>query len=163
MQVDVLLEPAAQSPSTRDRIRNSTPSSINYRLDQAVMKRIWSYAKKTPREISDRIEQLDREWDLERVIETNAAGIALTGLIVGVLSSRKWLVLPAAVLGFLLQHALTRKSPPVQLLRRIGIRTRREIESEKYALRMLRGDFDSLNAVSEENHRAIEALRLSRS
>jgi hypothetical protein len=42
------------------------------------------------------------------------------------------------------------------------VRTRREIEAEKYALRMLRGDFDNLNSVSEETHRAIEALRLSR-
>ena len=44
-----------------------------------------------------------------------------------------------------------------------GYPTRREIESEKTALRMLRGDFDKLEAVSEETHRAIEALRLSRS
>ena len=41
-------------------------------------------------------------------------------------------------------------------------RTRREIEAEKNALRMLRGDFDKLESISEETHRAIEALRLSR-
>ena len=41
-------------------------------------------------------------------------------------------------------------------------RTRREIEAEKYAMRLLRGDFDSLKDVADETHRAIEALRLSR-
>jgi len=44
----------------------------------------------------------------------------------------------------------------------MGIRTRREIDAEKYALRMLRGDFEKLQAVSETSHRAIEAVRLSR-
>jgi hypothetical protein len=47
-------------------------------------------------------------------------------------------------------------------VRAAGVRTRREIEAEKTALRMLRGDFDKLEGVSEETHRAIEALRLSR-
>ena len=65
MQFDVLLQPAAQSlPAKRDRVRNSTPSHINYRIDQAMMKRIWAHARKSREEITFRIEQLDREWDL---------------------------------------------------------------------------------------------------
>jgi|1185.fasta_scaffold514464_2 hypothetical protein len=162
MQIDVLLPPAAKSSRKLDRVRNSTPPSVNYRIDDAMMKRIWVYARKTREEITNRIEELDREWDLERVLETNAAGLALTGVIMSAFSSRKWLLLPAAVLGSLLQHSLTRRSAPVHLLRRFGVRTRREIEAEKYAMRLLRGDFDSLKDVADETHRAIEALRLSR-
>ena len=162
MQVDALLErPALQAPVS-DRVRQNTPAEVNSRIDQATMKRVWDYAHKSREEITARIEQLDREWDLERVLETGAAGAALTGVVLSGVRSRVWLLLPAAVLASLLQHSLTRRSTAVRLVRGLGIRTRREIEAEKYALRMLRGDFEKLQEVSETNHRAIEALRLSR-
>lgn len=163
MQVDVLLDRPALENRTSDRVRRNTPSKFNHRIDQATMKRVWDYAKKSGNEITARIADLEREWDLERVLETAAAGLSLTGVLLGITKGRRWLVLPAGVLASLLQHSLTRKSLPVQLLRAAGVRTRREIESEKYALRILRGDFDKLTEVSEETHRAIEALRLSRS
>ena len=162
MQVDVLLDRPALENRTSDRVRRNTPSKFNHRIDQATMKRVWDYAKKSGNEITARIADLEREWDLERVLETAAAGLSLTGVLLGITKGRRWLVLPAGVLASLLQHSLTRKSLPVQLLRAAGVRTRREIESEKYALRILRGDFDKLTTVSEETHRAIEALRLSR-
>jgi hypothetical protein len=53
-------------------------------------------------------------------------------------------VLSGAVLGFLLQHATQGWCPPVSVLRRRGVRTRREIEAERYALKALRGDFSGL-------------------
>jgi hypothetical protein len=162
MQVDALLErPALQAPVS-DRVRQNTPAEVNSRIEQATMKRVWDYAHKPREEITARIQQLDREWDLERVLETGAAGAALTGVVLSGVKSRVWLLLPAAVLASLLQHSITRRSTAVRLVRGLGIRTRREIEAEKYALRMLRGDFEKLQEVSETNHRAIEALRLSR-
>src|SRR5436190_9085055 len=59
MQMDVLLQPAAQSPRKLDRVRNSTPSRVNCRIDQAMMKRIWNYARRSREEITARIEQLE--------------------------------------------------------------------------------------------------------
>jgi hypothetical protein len=163
MQVDVLLDRPATAARTNDRVRQNTPPNVNNRIDQAMMKRVWDYAKKSREEISIRITELDREWDLERVLETGAAGLSLSGVFLSIFKGRGWLLLPAGVLASLLQHSLTRRSLPVQLVRAAGVRTRREIEAEKTALRMLRGDFDKLETVSEETHRAIEALRLSRS
>ncbi|MGZ8938528.1 MAG: hypothetical protein ACXW32_04885 [Limisphaerales bacterium] len=163
MQVDVLLDRPATEARTTDRVRQNSSPEVNHRIDQAMMKRVWHYAKKSREEISARITVLDREWDLERVLEAAAAGLSLGGVFLSIAKGRRWLVLPAAVLASLLQHSLTRRSLPVQLIRAAGVRTRREIEAEKTALRMLRGDFDKLEAVSEETHRAIEALRLSRS
>ena len=163
MQLDVLLDRPPPEARTIDRVRLHTPPQVNQRLDQAMMKRVWDYAKKSRAEISARITELDREWDLERVLEAGAAGLSLGGVFLSILKGRRWLVLPAMVLASLLQHSVTRRSLPVQLVRSAGVRTRREIEAEKNALRMLRGDFDKLEAVSEETHRAIEALRLSRS
>ena len=162
MQVDVLLErPAAQGPVI-DRVRQNTPAAINSRIDNATMKRVWSYARKSRDDITARIREIDREWDLERILETGAAGFALAGVVLSGVRSRRWLLLPAAVLGSLLQHSLNRRCTAVRFVRALGVRTRREIEAEKYALRMLRGDFEKFQAVSETNHRAIEALRMSR-
>jgi hypothetical protein len=48
------------------------------------------------------------------------------------------------VLPFLFQHAVQGWCPPVPLFRRLGVRTRKEIDAEKYALKAVRGDFDEL-------------------
>ena len=162
MQVDVLLE-TAEPGGTRDGVRQQTSPSSTARIDQAALERIWEYARKPPEEITARIEELDREWDVERVLESNAAVLSLTGVVLSALVRRRWLLLPAGVLGLMLQHSLMGTSIPAQLLRRVGVRSRREIDAEKYALRLLRGDFDNLKRVNESNHRAIEALRVARS
>jgi hypothetical protein len=81
-------------------------------------------------------------------------------LLLGVTSSKKWFVLPAIVSGFLLRHAIQGWCPPVPVLRRLGIRTRLEIERERYALKILRGDFDE---VLKREGGGFEVTRLVRS
>jgi hypothetical protein len=162
MQVEVLLDKPARERRIGDKVRRHTPARLNQRIDQAMMKRVVEYSRKSHEEINARIRELDQEWDLERIVETGAGTVALTGVLMSGLKSRKWLLISAATLGILLQHSITRRSLPINALRALGIRTRREIDSEKYALRILRGDFDNLKGVSEESHRAVEALRLSR-
>ncbi len=95
------------------------------------------YKRQDKKIIAHRIQQLDREWDIERVLQVNAATLALGGLVLGVTRNRKWLLLPGIVLPFLLQHAMQGWCPPLPLLRRLGIRTRSEIDREKYALKPL--------------------------
>jgi hypothetical protein len=47
--------------------------------------------------------------------------------------------------GLLLQHGLLGFSPLGSLVRRLaGVRTRREIDLEKFALKALRGDFERI-------------------
>lgn len=65
----------------------------------------------------DRIGGLDREWDIERVLEINASSLALTGLVLGATVAKKWLTLPAIGLPLLLRHALQGWCPPLPLLR----------------------------------------------
>lgn len=73
---------------------------------------------------------------VERMLEVNASMLALTGLALAlaVTVNRKWLLLPGIVLPFLLQHGLQGWCPPLPVLRRLGVRTRGEIDREKYAL-----------------------------
>ena len=127
-----------------DRVRRHSPAEINARIDAAIDATIRRYRGASPEALSRRIEKLDHEWDIERVLETNAATFSLLGLLLSRLQNRRWLLLSTGVAGFLLQHALQGWCPPVSVFRRLGVRTRDEIDREKYALKVLRGDFSEL-------------------
>ena len=132
-----------------DTVRANTDPGINQKIDSQIEERIRHYASQPRDVISARIEELDQEKDIERYLETNAAAIALGGIVLG-LVRKKWLLLSATVLGFMLQHAIKGWCPPIPLLRKMGIRTRREIDREKYALKILRGDFQAMPANPED-------------
>jgi len=81
---------------------------------------------------------------MERVLATNASVLALSGVAASALISRRFLLVPAIVLSFLLQHSIQGWCPPLPLFRRLGVRTRQEVDAEKYALKAVRGDFAEL-------------------
>ena len=143
-----------------DRVRAQTKPEINHQLDREFEQRLRFYAVQEKQTISERLAELDREWDIERTLQANAASIVLVSLLLGVTSSKKWFVLPAIVSGFLLRHAIQGWCPPVPVLRRLGVRTRLEIERERYALKILRGDFDE---VLKREGEGFEITRLVRS
>jgi hypothetical protein len=136
-----------------DPVRAQTDRHLLEKIDAGIEERIRFYAAQPDEVISRRIEELDQEWDLDRCLETNASALALSGLFLAVLGKRKWFLFSAGVLGTLLQHALKGTSWPVPWLRRLGIRTRSEIDREKYALKILRGDFQSVAADPEQLRR----------
>jgi hypothetical protein len=70
---------------------------------------------------------------MERLIETNAAGLAFTGLVFGMTGNRKWLIVPSIVLPFLFQHAIQGWCPPMPVFRCLGVCTHDEFNREKYA------------------------------
>src|SRR5207248_4852197 len=103
----------------------------------------------------------DREWDIERCVETLAPSLTLAGLFLGVTVSKKWFLLPALIQGFFLQHALQGWCPPIPVLRRLGVRTQAEIDQERYALKALRGDFRGVRVraggAAQRAEQAVEA------
>jgi hypothetical protein len=136
-------------PGTSERVPFHTDRAINDRIRLETEARLAACAN-NPEEIERRLYELEREWDIERTLEVNGSVLALTGLVLGATSSRKWFLLPAAVVGFCLQHALQGWCPPLPLFRRLGIRTQREIDEERYALKALRGDFADLPRSEED-------------
>jgi hypothetical protein len=140
----------------QDRVRSSSPESANTRIDEQIRERVRQHAALGPAAIDRRVEELDRSWDVERVLEANAATLAFTGTVLALTRSRRWLAVPAVVTGFLLQHAVQGWCPPIALFRRLGVRTREELDEEKYALMAVRGDFRD---VVEEPDRALAAAR----
>jgi len=127
----------AADRTSRDRVRHSTAPNVNREIDRRTNSNIRRYANSSEEVINRRIEELDQEWDIERALEANASALALTGLLLGLTVNRKWLALPTVVLSFLLQHSLQGWCPPLPLLRRLGVRTRGEIDREKYELKAL--------------------------
>jgi hypothetical protein len=127
-----------------DRVRRHTPPEINQRIDADTDIILQRYAGASREVLSSRINELDREWDIERALETNAATVSLLSLILARMHNRKWMWVSTGVAAFLLQHALQGWCPPVSLFRRLGIRTQGEIDREKYILKALRGDFQPL-------------------
>lgn len=127
-----------------DRVRRQTDPEILQAIEQDIERRIQFYATQPAGVITQRIEQLDHEWDMERTLGTNASTLALSGALLGIVSSRKWFLLPCIVTGFLMQHAISGWCPPMPVFRRMGVRTRSEIDREKFALKILRGDFRNL-------------------
>lgn len=118
-----------------DRVRKSTSPDINRRIDVATAYSISHYKRQDKDVIARRIEMLDREWDIERVLEVNGAALSMAGLFLGLTVNRKWFLLPGVVLPCLLQHGLQGWCPPLPMLRQLGVRTRSEIDREKYALK----------------------------
>lgn len=131
-----------------DRVRSHTDDGINAELDDQRLLDVAGYVGATSASISHRLGELDREWDVERMLETNAGGLALISTVLAATHSRRWLWLGALVPAFLIQHAVQGWCPPLAVLRRIGVRTRREIDAERTALKALRGDFDGVSAAA---------------
>lgn len=112
--------------SGHDRIRENSPPRLNDRIAIGMQNRVRELSRMGTHRIAERIEKLEREWDLDR-----AALVALGAV-------------GAVVSGLGLIHALKGWSPAISpTLRRLGFRSSDEIQAERYALKSLRGDFDT--------------------
>jgi hypothetical protein len=129
---------------TATLVARNTPPHVNRKIETATHRSI-EYFRTHRDEIDERLQELDREWDIERLLETNASALMLLGLGLGIGVDRRFLALPVVVSGFLLQHALQGWCPPVAVFRRMGVRTHREIEDERHALQKLGGEMTGIH------------------
>jgi hypothetical protein len=147
-------------PSSRQRVPRNTADRINRQIALETEERVAWYAAH-PDEIDARLDELDAEWDTERTLEANAATLAFAGTALGATVDKRFLALPALVTAFLLQHATQGWCPPLPVLRRMGFRTPHEIERERVALKVLRGDFRDvpLGGPTDDRHTAWSRAR----
>lgn len=153
-----------QIPSTMDRVQLSSPRSVNKEIRRATEQNVRRFATADENAITKRLQELEREWDIERTLEANAAAIAFTGVVLAASIDRRFLVIPGIVGAFLFQHAVQGWCPPVPLFRSLGVRTTKEIDDERIALKALRGDFDQMQRQhgGAQGDRADSALRAAR-
>jgi hypothetical protein len=128
-------------PATTRRVPDSTAAHVNQEIRRATEERVNRIAAGGREAIDRRLDELDREWDIERTLEANAATLAAVASGLALTVDRRFALIPLVVGSFLLQHALQGWCPPLPIFRRMGVRTQTEIDHERYALKALRGDF----------------------
>jgi hypothetical protein len=147
-------------PATSTRVERATRSDINERIRTRTNAQVARLEIARPVELEARIDEIDHEWDIERLLQANASTLVMIGVALGWTVDRRFLALAAAVLTFFAQHALQGWCPPIPIFRRRGVRTAREIERERYAIKALRGDFDAIPPAgsAERDARVLAAL-----
>lgn len=133
-------------PSTTKRVSINSNPNVNFKIRNHTIRNINIYKNSSDKILSDNIEKLNNEWDIERLLEAKAATVVIASTILGLKSNKKWFLLTGAAGIFLLQHSVQGWCPPVPLLRRMGVRTSEEINNEKIVYKMLRKDFGNTNA-----------------
>lgn len=128
-----------------DRVRAASDPAINAQIDEKIRELLTMYAGQSHTLISKRIKELEQEWEIERFMAVKASSLSFVGLVLGFVRARRWLLLPLLALPLFFQHSTTGTCLLTPLARRMGFRTRHEIDAEKYALKVLRGDFGDLD------------------
>jgi len=144
-------------PPSAQRVPKHTHHRVQERIRRTTVENI-ARSLSSPQSVDDRLAELDREWDVERTLELNASLLALSGVLLGKMVDRRWLYLSIGVTVFLAQHALQGWCPPLPVLRRLGFRTRKEIEQERNVLKTIRGDFDQKSEHPDPHRQAEELL-----
>lgn len=128
-------------PLDTDRVRRHTARSVLRRIDDDTVDHLVQ-VQENPTSTERRLAELDREWDVDRTVEAEAAAIGLAGLALGVFVRPAFLAIPAAVGAGVFMLGTLGLYPLLPVFRRLGIRTAREIQRERYAIKALRGDFE---------------------
>lgn len=120
--------------ATMDKIEQHTDPEINKRIHKQTDRSI-TYFKYHKDEVPERVQELEEEWSTDRVVQTMAGAVALTGAVLTAATNNKRFAFMSAVSGgFLLMYSIMGWAPPLPLLRKWGIRTPSEISDEKCAL-----------------------------
>lgn len=126
-------------------IRNKTPAEINKAIDEETLALLAKYEDASPEKVHERLDELDRSLDVECYVEMIGAGLTLAGIALASRNRKLWF-LPAITSGIVFAHSLKLLDPLTPILRLFGVWSRQEIEREKFALKMLRGDFERLKS-----------------
>jgi hypothetical protein len=127
-----------------DRVREHTAPVVNRRIDRLTAASIEETVGEGREAIARRVAELDDEWDIDRAMMANFAIAGGAAFAAGLYRFSKkplfgprpkgLLVFFGAQLGFLLLHAVAGWCPPASLFRRLGVRTKAEIDNEKSIL-----------------------------
>lgn len=118
-----------------DRIRNHSPKSFNKAIDKKTDSIMESTIEKGPLAIKERLNALDKEWDIDRALIFFFSGVVTAQLATAMKKKNKnWLWGPLIQSSFLMLHATLGWCPPVPVLRKLGFRTRFEIQAEREEL-----------------------------
>ena len=76
-------------PETTTRVPRHTASHVNAQIERQIEENVMRTAAGGREAITRRLAELDREWDIERTLEANAATVSLMGLTLGATVDRR--------------------------------------------------------------------------
>jgi len=144
---------ATMIPATTQRLILSTPNRVNEVISDRIRENVARFASATPVLLEQRLRELDHEWDVERLTGAVSGLVLLAAVPLAWFLGEGWLVLPAIIGACLLLHAVVGWTPALPLIRQLGYRTAEEIAQERYALKALRGDFQSMSQITTPQDR----------
>ena len=103
-------------------------NAINERLDRMTEANL----KRAVEKPADQLARLDREWELERALLLAFAGMGSVALWLGLRRNWRWRFPLMAQIASMTLQAVFRWSPQAAVLRSLGFRTRREIDTGHY-------------------------------
>jgi hypothetical protein len=107
--------------------------------------------------IADRLKVLDREWDIDRVLAATGVGLSIGLLLLAPRRCQRWVALGFTVRFFGL--CLAAGGARNGLRKLLRLRTRTDIDAEKFALQVIRGDFDGIDDELRRRACAMNVLR----
>jgi hypothetical protein len=114
---------------------------------ETLEQRLACIADAGPQAIEDRLTELEHEWTAGRATKAVIGVMLVVGFALAAFVNPWWLILPAVAGLFLLQYLFDRTSWLGRLFHAMGIRHGSEVDQEKMALKVLRGDFRDLPTV----------------
>lgn len=137
-------------PPTTQRVAAHTCPEVNEMIRSSTLENLARMEDAGEPELSARIEELNKEWDMDRFTEAKAALCFMGCSLLVASKSKGWSLLSMISAGFLLHYALFGWCPSAPVMRRMGIRTAEEISQEKFVLKALRRDFSNVKPVGTE-------------
>lgn len=125
--------PAIKNP--HDRVRNRSPKSFTKEIDMETDYVVKNTIQSGAFAIRERLLQLDKEWDIDRALDFLFSTTVGAQLAVAMKKRNlNYIWFPIVQTAFLFMHTTYGWCPPVPLLRKMGFRTRFEIQSEREEL-----------------------------
>lgn len=134
------------STAKQERTKENTSNDSKETKTDKTFDSVKEFSHKGKAKISKRLEELESEWDIERIIHLHVSGVSITGALLGFFVDKRWFILPAVAAAVLVLHSMKGLAPQIPLLRRLGFRLRDEINRERYSLKAMRGDFKNSNS-----------------
>lgn len=116
-----------------DRIRQNTLQRVNEKLDNETEAKVQYTISQGKDAIQKRLAELDKEWDIDRVLMLNFSVLVFAQLLAA-RKNPKWLWGPLLQTPFLFMHATQGWCPPSLWFRPMRFRTKKEIQSEREVL-----------------------------
>lgn len=122
------------------RVFRATPTVLNRAIYEQTATRVRRCRTDGRDAIDRRLEELDQEWDIERVVSTEAPLTGLVALVLGTVFQPMFLLLTGFVGIMLTLHGVHGWYLLLPFHRWLGLRTRPEIEWERQALSKIDGE-----------------------